>query len=339
MGSRFNTLLGTRLRTLLKLGVSAALLGWLLAHIDGRKLLQSFAGLPLQAALGAAALFLAAVAVGALKWFVLIRRCRFALLLRLMFVAQYYAILLPGQIAAEVVKAYKLNQVCNAPQQVVTSVIFDRMTGWIALLLVGLYGLSASRAGVAAGLKPRFIVILAVLAIGMYLVRLRRLEMLLKRLVGPLASHAGLAKIGRGVSGVLEAWRAYVGKPLLVAGSIGLGLVFHLLGAAICFLLAGGLQIGLPFADWCWMFAAISLVLLLPVAVGGIGLRESAMVVMLGWQNVPAEKALAVSLSFFGLQVGAALVGALLEVSMPLKALPQPAGATRTDEPDNRRVP
>jgi uncharacterized protein (TIRG00374 family) len=302
------------LSTALKAALSIGLLAWLLARVDPRNVYDAFSAMPLPAFFGSLALYMVATAVGALKWLVPVADASYRLLLKLTFVAQFYAILLPGQIAGEVVKAHKLAQAIQDPPRSISAVLFDRITGWIALLAVGLLGLFLTRAAGAEALKTWFLVALAALVAGLGLLRLPGLRRPVDRLAErPPAAFAGAAKSGRWLLAGLAAWREYTGKPAVLTASLGLGLVFHLLGAGIFRLLSLGLGIEVGVLDWCWVFAALSLILLLPVAVGGLGLREGGLVVMLGWLGVPAEKALAVSLAFFGLQAVGAAIGAVLE--------------------------
>lgn len=73
------------------------------------------------------------------------------------------------------------------------------------------------------------------------------------------------------------------------------------------------MDININFADWCWVFGVISLVVFLPITIGGIGLREGSFVILLGQLSVSSEKALALSLSIFGLQIIGGLTGGIID--------------------------
>jgi hypothetical protein len=73
-----------------------------------------------------------------------------------------------------------------------------------------------------------------------------------------------------------------------------------------------GLSIG-P-VDWSWVFALASLILLAPFSVGGIGLREGALVGLLGAIAIGRADALACSLILTSITALGALIGGIIEL-------------------------
>jgi uncharacterized membrane protein YbhN (UPF0104 family) len=93
-----------------------------------------------------------------------------------------------------------------------------------------------------------------------------------------------------------------------------------LLYIAVMMMIATKIGIELKMADWLWIFAVVSLAVLLPLSIGGIGIREGAFVGVLGYLQVPGELALALSLTIFALQLLVASSGAILDFSRVGKA-------------------
>ena len=81
-------------------------------------------------------------------------------------------------------------------------------------------------------------------------------------------------------------------------------------------IMARGIQIQTPFADLCWIFGIVSIAILIPLTVGGIGVREGTFIGLLGQLGVPSEKALVLSLSIFTLQVFLSVIGGILGFGM-----------------------
>jgi uncharacterized protein (TIRG00374 family) len=231
-----------------------------------------------------------------------------------MFVAQYYALLIPGQLGGEVIKAYKLNQRHRLPEDIISSILIDRITGWGALLMMGLVALTLSRADQAPWMATQFILTIGLLAASLWLLQSDLLQAWLSRLarIHPRIEHR-TKRIEKYLTGILTSCRRYMQSPRLLLETVSLGIVYHLMGAGIFLVLCRSYGVGVAFTDLCWIFAAVSLLLLLPITAGGIGLRESGLVVMLGWLAVPPEKAMAVSLSFFACQLIGAVIGAALD--------------------------
>lgn len=67
-------------------------------------------------------------------------------------------------------------------------------------------------------------------------------------------------------------------------------------------MIAAEVGIELKMADWLWIFAVVSLAVLLPLSIGGIGIREGAFVGGLGYLNFSGKLALALSLAIFTLR-------------------------------------
>ena len=71
--------------------------------------------------------------------------------------------------------------------------------------------------------------------------------------------------------------------------------------------------IELKMVDWLWDFAGILLAVLLPLSLGGIGIRKGAFVGVLGYLQVPGKLWLARSLTIIALQVFIASAGTTLD--------------------------
>ncbi|MGD9160520.1 MAG: hypothetical protein PVG39_19040, partial [Desulfobacteraceae bacterium] len=63
-----------------------------------------------------------------------------------------------------------------------------------------------------------------------------------------------------------------------------------------------------------WLISLVAIVLFLPISLAGLGIREGSFVVLLSLFSVPNEKAVALSLIFFSLQLIASAIGAIIEI-------------------------
>jgi hypothetical protein len=78
-----------------------------------------------------------------------------------------------------------------------------------------------------------------------------------------------------------------------------------------------GMNLGVVLApaDWAWVVATASVAVLLPLSVGGLGLREGALIGCLSWLGVSGELAVALSLGVFAIMLIGALLGGMIEVA------------------------
>lgn len=299
----------------LRLIFSLALLGWLLARTDLSVIWTVASRLPIGMIPVLIALHLLAIVVGALRWRLLIPQHNFSLLFRLNLVGQFYSLVVPGQLAGDVVKAYRLGKGYQDAEIVAASVLLDKVTGLISLLLLGLVGLYLSKLQVHSTIlitvSLALFTILIILALG----HMKSFVRVLQAIYGYLESRFYKPRrlIGQ-LRFFTDAWLSYMNRPWLLIGSVVMGFGYQFVSLLIILLISSRIGISIGLEEWLWVFAIVSVAVLIPLTVGGIGIREGAFVLVLGLLGVPSESALAISLTIFGLQVIVASLGAFFEV-------------------------
>lgn len=288
------------LSLLLRGAVTAGLLGWLLAKSDLPALASHVRGLSLSTWLLAASMYLGAQVLSSLRWWILSRSLGFPgtwpQYCALYFVGMYFNLFLPTSVGGDVWKAYRLTRDAEGAFLATSTVLGDRFLGLAAMAMLG-----AMAAGISPGVLPRpFVLILLFGGTGL----------LLSLLALPLLGKGFLRFRGRTyqrMARVLAAWM----RPGVLLPVAALSLALQILGMGAVTLLALGIEIPLPFVFFLATLPLIAVLTLLPVSLGGIGVREGAFVYFLALEGVPAEKALSLSLLFFSIQAGWSLLGGL----------------------------
>jgi uncharacterized membrane protein YbhN (UPF0104 family) len=151
--------------------------------------------------------------------------------------------------------------------------------------------------------------------LGLMTLRLPGVMRILRTLLDKLgAAWPRVSNLTRRLGFFFEAWHRYLFRPATLAASIAVGIAFQALNAIVLWLIGAVLGLGLPFAEWSWVLTLVSLAVVLPLTIGGIGIREGAFVGVLGVLGIRDDLALSVSLIVFGLQLLGAALGAILEV-------------------------
>jgi uncharacterized protein (TIRG00374 family) len=301
-------------KVLLNFAISFILLGWFLWRANLHDLWASLNSISWGSLLWATGVFFSAILVSAYKWNILLPASPFLLLLRLVLISLYYSMILPGQIAGEAMKIYVMGKGQKNAEQIAVSVLFDRMTGIIGLLLFCLGGIYLSRTEVPPSLAVSIAVVVVSLGGLLFSVRFDFFFRLLNRGLNLLQNRfTRLTNLTGQIIRALTAWRFYLQHKTLVLYSLLLALVFQFLNTLTCAILAGGLGIVLPFADWCWVLGMVSIAVFAPITIGGIGLREGVFVSLLGFIGAPPAQALALSFTIFYLTLGVAAVGGICE--------------------------
>jgi hypothetical protein len=234
-------------------------------------------------------------------------------------ISQYYSLLFPGQVAGEAVKAYKLGRGKQNAEQIAASVIIDKAIGLLGVISVAIGGACLSETNLAKDMLTLFFIAIIFLLTALYLFQFDGFYNVVRKFfIFYKKNIFTKGKIVDQCLRLIEAWRQYLNEPVLLLKSLPLGILYQLIGAYISLILGKSIGIDIAFADWCWIFGVISLVVVLPVTIGGIGLREGGFIFLLGNFDVSNEKALALSLSIFGFQIVGALIGAVLDFSMDL---------------------
>ena len=306
---------------ILKLTVSLALLGYLLGRVD----LEQVAALLIQAHPALLTLaFAATVAAWLLntyKWQQLLRALghgpAYRSLFALNYIGIFYSLVLPGQVSGEVMKGVRLTQSgCPAAHGAV-SIGVDRLTGVLALGILGLAGLlAAPQVDVSRSLLWFAAAVTALTAGALVFMAARpsRVGSWFPR-VRPFSYVRSL------LSAVWQALAAYGNAHGVLLRALAQAVGFQALVTLSNYLAALAVGVEVPFMGLVWIVALVSLVHMLPVSFAGLGVREGAYVFFLHQYGVQLASGLSLSLAIFGLILLQGVIGGALEVLSPKLAL------------------
>jgi len=296
--------LGGATRWLVRGGISAAIVAYILRHVDLGDVARAVSAVRLLPLAAALALYLAGQGLSAVKWWLL--GCSVGLERPLASYARYYFIGMffnlfgPSTLGGDVVRGLYLGG-GRRPGLALNSVLFDRGSGLALLMALGAVALIASprydlpwplTAGIGGGG--------AALVIGWWTC---------PRLVRLLPAGT---RIRRQVEDELGPF--WGDRRLLLRVSV-VSLVFHLSQVAVQYCLALAAGVRLDFA-YCLIFhPVISVMTALPVSIGGFGVREGGYLYFLTRIGVDDGVAVTVALLWFTLTVVTGLVGAALFVA------------------------
>ncbi len=278
--------------------VSLALLTVVVGQLEMSAVADALSRLSAQTLVVAAVLYVLAHGLNGFKLQLLMAGRPLVDLIRYTFVALYYGTVLPGQILGDAVKAYHLVRPGDDGAAVVAAVVVDKITGLAALLLI---------TGIALLVDPRgfpaaFPALSFALLVGLILA-----------LVLPLFVPKVPATLDNALGRFLRAWHASAGEWWPLIASFITGIAFQVLAVIVVAYLGTGMGISLSFAAWVAVVGMVSLVLLLPVTVAGIGLREGGLVVLLGFVGVAPADAVALSFSLLAFTLLGAVGGAVAD--------------------------
>jgi uncharacterized membrane protein YbhN (UPF0104 family) len=294
---------------ILRVLISVGALGFLLWQIGLGDTLTVLRSADLRLLLAAFLLFLVSLVIRAGRWAVLLwaldLQVSFKRLVYLYFVGTFYNSFLPSGFGGDVARAVELTQ-DTPPPAAVGTVLVDRMTGLLVLLVIGLLALPFSIANLPSWLVG---LLIAVAGGGLVAGALILEGRLLRRATAWLPDRLSLA--GSGTLGRIYAavsgcgWRA-IGQALAIS------LVFNLINILINFLCGRAVGIDLSLGYYFVTAPLISISLMIPVSIGGIGVRDWVVVALFDPVGVSSNTAASMSLSLYAVSAAAGLVGGLL---------------------------
>jgi uncharacterized protein (TIRG00374 family) len=293
-----------RVITLLKVGLSVLAIGLVLYTVDLASAWQRTAGQNLWfLATAVGALFLQ-ICVGGLRWHVILRRLqapvRIRSSLQLFYIAAFFNIYLWGAMAGDVVRGW-LSSRSNVPARTaLNSIVLDRVAALagVALLVLIAVPYWVARFGntpiiwLAAGLAT--LGLLGILMVAQF----ERLP--------PAWQHLRLLRL---VQSLGEATRTIFLRPAAAVPTLLLAIAAQMFMALSAYLVAQSLAIDLSLLDCLMLMQPVALLTSLPISIGGWGVRETAMIGLLGLVGVPASAALVLSVELGLITMAASLPG------------------------------
>jgi uncharacterized protein (TIRG00374 family) len=297
----------------LRLGASALMLGILYTRFpdfEWSEVVPEWSTATIFWLLGAALMMAAGIVLSAIRWQQVLRAMDIPSTLRflvpLYFAGQFVSNVLPTTIGGDVLRVSRLSRSNGDSAASFTSVVLERLTGWLVLPVITFFGLvinpplrNLGQATVLA-LVVGIATLLALIAILLV---------------------ADNARLG-GRFAQKEGWRRFVGAvhlgvsklrthPWETLGIIVAGLVYQLALCVSALMVAAGLGFGwLGITALLAFYPAVLIIQVLPIGIAGLGVREGAFVLFLTPLGVPAEQAVALGLVLYGLNLIVSLAGA-----------------------------
>lgn len=277
-----------------RLLISAVLLAWLLARTDLAGIGVAFRSVRWGWFAAAVLLHVTGVLLTAWRWGILLRAQGLAVptlyLARSFLIASFFNYFLPTSVGGDVYRAFDSGAYAKQPEKAVGILLVERVSGLFALLLLAV---GATPWAVRVFGSPAFIVAPVVLS-GLFI--LGALLLFWDRFVhraGRLFGLPLLAKVKDRARKVHEAIVAYRHHGGAFAAAFGVGLLLQLNFVVHHFLMSEAVGLGVPLGTYLFLVPLVSVLLLVPASINGIGVRENAFVVLLAHVGVAREGAVA----------------------------------------------
>ena len=285
------------IKQLLKFGVSLLLLFLTLRLIDWRGSLEL---------IGHANLGLMAVAVGLLlaerilsvsKWLLLLRAkgspITFWRLLVINYIGGFWGLVLPSSVSADIVRGYYLSKSTANVSLAVTSMVIDRLIGALSLVFLGC--VSVWMVGDTFGLVHARLIaasIAGVCALGIALLFHNDfIHWVDRRIIQRMTGMKIIRQVRRWIVSCLQ-YRQY---PQTLCMSFLLTIFVQMLRILVFYAVAVSFGVHVSVTYYFIFVPLMMLLIILPVSINGIGVREGSFVAFFTLVGVPSSQAFIIS--------------------------------------------
>ncbi|MBE0428402.1 MAG: flippase-like domain-containing protein [Thermoleophilia bacterium] len=276
--------------------------------------------------------FLVTNMVSVSKWLLIVRAqgqtvmgrpVSYLYLTSLFYIGLFFNNLMLTSVGGDVVRAFKLSRASSRPPEAAGSVFLDRVSSTVALLVLAmiamLWGLKDLPVQYAFMILGMFIVSLAMVAFFASERAARRLGRFPLLRMDPL----GLRRHLRSFYFSLNEFKRL---PRTLAVVLAVSFTYQILHILTVYVLALALGITIPVMYYFLFIPVVLAVSMLPISIGGFGVRESAWVVLFSQVGVGAGQALSMSLLSVMVMTAVSLAGGVFYLFD--RAVPAPEGET-----------
>jgi uncharacterized membrane protein YbhN (UPF0104 family) len=281
---------------LAKIVASTVLLAWILSRAGLTEIFAAIgsASLPLLLAAYAVRVFGAFLPV--FRWRLLLRAQGAALsrmlLLKSYLVASFFNNFLPSTVGGDASRAYDCYRMTGRNPRAMWSVVVDRLLGLLALVVLAL---------IALPFATRLSIRLPDLSVWLGIAIICLAGVVGAFFFGPSSGQLGAITaylpdpVRRRLVGMAGAFDLYRGRWRTLAVAFGLSVMIQLSTILFFIIAAQALGLRVPLLDFCVIVPLLMFVIMLPISINGIGLRESALAVVLGAYGVAPAHAVALA--------------------------------------------
>lgn len=309
-----------------KIAVSIALLAAVSRSMDFDGVVSILLRIPVSAVAAAVLLIALQTFVQGARWWLVLSVISgpmpLARVVRLTFVGVFFNQVLPTSVGGDAVRVWQVQRGGVRVQTAIKSVLLERIWGVLVLSFLVAGGLLYL--GERIDNAPLRLGLIATLPLGLCGVALMTSFDLLPQAFHKRPLLGSLARLGG------DARRLFL-APALASRLFLLSIIGHVLSALVVYTLAAGLRLDLPVWVCLAIVPSVLLATLIPLSFAGWGLREGAMIVLLGYLGTAPDAALAVSLVFGVAMIIAALPGCLFWLQWREAS---PISAQQSPEPD-----
>ena len=305
------------LSTVLRISISIVLLVLLfkINKIDIHALISDIKSVDKRPLLVGFSIYFFVYLLGFLRWKMLLRTAGINISLKKLISSFsggiFFSIFLPSTIGGDLVRAVDLAEHTKKAREVIATVFLDRLSGYIGLVLVILPALLLGRNLV---LDKVVFTSVSVIVILLAVVLLVLFNNSIYSRITKFLSSPGAGKIKESIKNMHQEIHIFRNHKRMIILNLIISFIIQLLAPVSVYFIGISLGLKIDFIYFVIFLPIIGAITLLPIAIGGLGLREGLFVFYFAKAGVVKQLALAMSLLSFSFVVFYGAIGGLIYV-------------------------
>ncbi len=285
-----------------------AAVGWVFKTTDVKAVWDLIAGMNLLYGLIGVLFIFAGLSLSGLRWWIFLPNKERISPFKAVFItlgALFYGMFLPAGAGIDAIRGYYAGVEMNSHARSFASVFIDRMVGFFALTTIGVLGVLLGSDSLRA-ISP-------IVFFGFFATFLSSTVILSRRLRHPIAralEGLGVWGVGEKLARFLMAFDHYRDDPKKVLFGFLLSFLMQGVLGIGAFWIGKGLHLDPPFVKTVVYTPLVNLITMLPITIGGVGIREGGFMYLLS-HAVGRAGAVSISILYYFANILAASPGAL----------------------------
>lgn len=280
--------------------VSLALFVIIFYYLDWHRILDAFYQSRKRILLYAFSLHFIGILVSVVRWNILLKavgiHAKFKDLFILYWISLFYNIFLPGSIGGDVVRIYDLSKFTGNLNGSIASVVMDRLLGMIVLMMIAV---AAVLAGVHLVFSQSLVLLVVLFLAGFAFILALLLLPNLRNTLSSLIPAKIMMLLQKKMTQMLDTFSLYRNSPRVLLVSVLWSFILQLNVIFYYYLIGKSLGVSLHFFYYCIAIPVAQVITLIPISLGGTGLREITFIGLFHQFKVSAESAFSLSILGF----------------------------------------
>jgi len=299
----------------LRIGITAALLVFLFKQVDERVMLAVIRRADKRLLLAAFGIFLSTYILCLYRWQMLLKAAKLNLPLTRIIISFsggiFFSLFLPSSIGGDFIRSIDLALYTKKPRQVVATVLLDRLSGYISLVILTLSALFFGRDLIN---NKSVVISVALLTVILIVVLLVLFNPFVYSKVNSLLHSPRAGRIRKSIKNLHQEMNQFGGHRAMIARNIAVSVIAQTITPVTFYLIALALGIHLKLVYFFIFLPIIGAITLLPISIGGLGLRDTMTVFFFGQVGMAKDVAFTMSLLSFTFMFIYGVLGGMIYV-------------------------